>query len=218
MPAGRSAEHPVPGCLQRSRRGVERGGRPPWATVASVSGTWDVVYACSRAPVTPIPRNASESSGSPRSRNPFVRWHSKHLGGTPGHPRRPDRGAGGESSIASASPVRAGVSDPTTAVGKQPGKQRLVKNGDFKVSTTAILVRQVVDHAPSRGGLTPRRATGTLGAEMSNDPVPVEHVEHLELPVEELLRRGRPFPPRGEMVIDDLTPEEGEAFLEAVRS
>lgn len=53
---------------------------------------------------------------------------------------------------------------------------------------------------------------------MSNDPVPVEHVEHLELPIEELLRRGRPFPPREEMVIDDLTPEEGEAFLEAVRS
>lgn len=63
-----------------------------------------------------------------------------------------------------------------------------------------------------------RKATGTLGTEMSNDPVPVEHVEHLELPVEELLRRGRPFPPREEMVIDDLTPEEGEALLEAVRS
>ncbi|MFV0317057.1 MAG: hypothetical protein ACK5O2_08860 [Microthrixaceae bacterium] len=53
---------------------------------------------------------------------------------------------------------------------------------------------------------------------MSNDPVAVEHVEHLELPVEELLRRGRPFPPREEKVIDDLNPEEGEAFLEAVPS
>jgi len=38
----------------------------------------------------------------------------------------------------------------------------------------------------------------------------------LELPVEELLRRARPLPPHEEMVIDDLTPEEGAAFLEAI--
>jgi hypothetical protein len=42
--------------------------------------------------------------------------------------------------------------------------------------------------------------------------------ESLELPVEELLRRGRPLPPYDEMVIDDLTPEEAEAFLAAVLS
>lgn len=35
----------------------------------------------------------------------------------------------------------------------------------------------------------------------------------LELPVEELLRRARPLPPHEEMVIDDLTVEEGAAFL-----
>jgi hypothetical protein len=38
----------------------------------------------------------------------------------------------------------------------------------------------------------------------------------MELPVEKLLRRARPLPPHEEMVIDDLTPEEGEAFLEAI--
>lgn len=38
----------------------------------------------------------------------------------------------------------------------------------------------------------------------------------LELPVEELLRRARPLPPHEEMVIDDLTDEEGTAFLESV--
>jgi hypothetical protein len=38
----------------------------------------------------------------------------------------------------------------------------------------------------------------------------------MELPVDELLRRARPLPPHDEMVIDDLTPEEGEAFLEAL--
>jgi hypothetical protein len=38
----------------------------------------------------------------------------------------------------------------------------------------------------------------------------------LELPVEELLRRARPLPPHEEMVIDDLTEEEGAAFLEAI--
>lgn len=40
----------------------------------------------------------------------------------------------------------------------------------------------------------------------------------LELPVEELLRRGRKHLPYGEQVIDDLTPEESEAFLDAVRN
>jgi len=38
----------------------------------------------------------------------------------------------------------------------------------------------------------------------------------LELPVEELLRRARPLPPHEEMVIDDLTEEEGVAFLAAL--
>jgi hypothetical protein len=58
----------------------------------------------------------------------------------------------------------------------------------------------------------------TLADEMST-----AHDEHglpvnecLELPVEELLKRARPLPPHSEMVIDDLTPEEGEAFLAAV--
>ena len=48
-------------------------------------------------------------------------------------------------------------------------------------------------------------------------PEPTGH-ERLELPVEELLRRGRPHPPYGEQVLDDLTPEEAEAFLAAVLS
>lgn len=42
--------------------------------------------------------------------------------------------------------------------------------------------------------------------------------ESLELPVDEVLRRGRPHPPYGEQVLDDLTPEEAEAFLNAVLS
>lgn len=48
-------------------------------------------------------------------------------------------------------------------------------------------------------------------------PEPTPH-KSLELPVEELLRRCRPHPPYGEQVIDDLTPEEAEAFLAAVLS
>jgi hypothetical protein len=40
----------------------------------------------------------------------------------------------------------------------------------------------------------------------------------VELPVEELLRRARPLPPRDEMVLQDLIEEEGVAFLEAVES
>ncbi|MGO9753075.1 MAG: hypothetical protein ACLP8S_03440 [Solirubrobacteraceae bacterium] len=42
--------------------------------------------------------------------------------------------------------------------------------------------------------------------------------QHLELPVEELLRRARPLPPHDEMVIEDLTEEEGAAFVAAVDS
>ena len=48
-------------------------------------------------------------------------------------------------------------------------------------------------------------------------PEPIRN-ESLELPVEALLRRARPLPPYDEMVIDDLTPEEAEAFLAAVLS
>ena len=53
---------------------------------------------------------------------------------------------------------------------------------------------------------------------MSNDAVPVSHGESLELSVAELLRRARPLPPLDEMRIDDLTDEEAEAFLAALRS
>jgi hypothetical protein len=42
--------------------------------------------------------------------------------------------------------------------------------------------------------------------------------ESLELPVEELLRRARPHPAYGEHVIDDLTAEEADEFLDAVLS
>jgi hypothetical protein len=53
---------------------------------------------------------------------------------------------------------------------------------------------------------------------MSNpaaEPVPSETDE---LSVDELLRRARPHPPYGEMVIDDLDAEEADAFLAAVLS
>jgi hypothetical protein len=40
--------------------------------------------------------------------------------------------------------------------------------------------------------------------------------EHRELPVEELLRRARPLPPYDEMVIEDLSEDEGVAFLDAL--
>jgi hypothetical protein len=42
--------------------------------------------------------------------------------------------------------------------------------------------------------------------------------QHLELPVDELLRRARPLPPHNEMVIEDIDEEEGAAFLAAVES
>lgn len=47
---------------------------------------------------------------------------------------------------------------------------------------------------------------------MSNSQPPLPLTSSLELPVDVLLERARPMPPHAEMVIDDLSPEEGEAF------
>jgi len=52
---------------------------------------------------------------------------------------------------------------------------------------------------------------------MSTEPTPPDYTGSLELPVEELLRRAWPLPPHEEMVIDDLTEEEGRLFLEAIK-
>ena len=54
--------------------------------------------------------------------------------------------------------------------------------------------------------------------ESGSTHAPDNRKEHLQLPVEELLRRSRPLPPHDEMVIEDLTEEEGAAFLAAVKS
>jgi hypothetical protein len=53
---------------------------------------------------------------------------------------------------------------------------------------------------------------------VSTHPASQSQPEHLELPVEELFRRARPLPDHDEMVIEDLSEEEGEAFLAAVQS
>lgn len=51
-----------------------------------------------------------------------------------------------------------------------------------------------------------------------SSPIEPSGVEHLEHPVDEVLRRAPIHPPYGTDVIDDLTPEEAEAFLDAVLS
>jgi hypothetical protein len=53
---------------------------------------------------------------------------------------------------------------------------------------------------------------------VSTHPADPSEEQHHELSVEELLRRARPLPPHGEMVIEDLTEEDGVAFLAAVDS
>ncbi len=40
--------------------------------------------------------------------------------------------------------------------------------------------------------------------------------QHLEVPADEVLRKARLYPPREELVIDDLTDDEEEAFWEAI--
>lgn len=52
---------------------------------------------------------------------------------------------------------------------------------------------------------------------MSTEPIShAERPRHLELPVEELLRRARPLPSHEALLIDDVDEEEGRAFLAAV--
>ncbi len=53
---------------------------------------------------------------------------------------------------------------------------------------------------------------------MSTHRADLTEEQHLELPVEELMRRARPLPSHERMVIEDLTEEEGAAFLQAVQS
>jgi hypothetical protein len=43
------------------------------------------------------------------------------------------------------------------------------------------------------------------------------NIGHLELPVEELLRRARPMPPHEQVLTEDLDDEEGAAFLSALQ-
>lgn len=57
-----------------------------------------------------------------------------------------------------------------------------------------------------------------LGVEMSSEPAERHTPDDLELPVQELLDRAQPLPPHAEMVIDDLTEEEGAAFLAALEA
>jgi len=83
-----------------------------------------------------------------------------------------------------------------------------------------VLPARVAESEVHRGPSTasvdaPKRSTIES---MSTHRANVTQEQHLELPVEELLRRARPLPSHDEMVIEDLTAEEGEAFFLAVES
>jgi len=79
-------------------------------------------------------------------------------------------------------------------------------------SRSTFWLRQVVAASVAQNG------RGTVETEMSSEPIEPKHDEDRELPVEELLRRARPLPPHEQMVIEDLTGDEGEAFLAALHS
>jgi hypothetical protein len=53
---------------------------------------------------------------------------------------------------------------------------------------------------------------------VSTHPADNHEDKNLEISVEAALRRARPLPPYPEMVIEDLTEEEAEAFFESVNS
>jgi hypothetical protein len=58
----------------------------------------------------------------------------------------------------------------------------------------------------------------TIAADMSNPNSETPQEQSLELAVVSLLERARPLPPHEEMVIEDLTPDEGEEFLAALKA
>ncbi len=64
---------------------------------------------------------------------------------------------------------------------------------------------------PGPPGVEPERRRTLVG--VSSEALQPDPARSLDLPVDELLRRARPLPSRDEMVIDDLTEEEGAAFL-----
>ena len=66
-------------------------------------------------------------------------------------------------------------------------------------------------------GASGRPAEGRTLADVSTHPADGSEPHH-ELPVEELLLRARPLPSHEEMVIDDLSEDEGAAFLAAIES
>lgn len=55
----------------------------------------------------------------------------------------------------------------------------------------------------------------SLAIEMTTPQHPLRRSENRELPVETVLQRAKPHPPYGEHIIDDLTDDEADAFLEA---
>jgi hypothetical protein len=63
-----------------------------------------------------------------------------------------------------------------------------------------------------------RRAAAHTQAIVATHRGDNSEAQHLELPVEELLRRARPLPAHEDMVIEDIDEEEGAAFLAAVDS
>jgi hypothetical protein len=89
-----------------------------------------------------------------------------------------------------------------------------IKNQDTPARTSVRCSRRPPGERPVRAD----RLGRTLQVTVSTDRADSTDGQHLELPVEELLRRARPLPPRNEMVIEDLTEEEGEAFLAAIEA
>ena len=79
-----------------------------------------------------------------------------------------------------------------------------------------VLLRPPNTRDETRDGiLSAKQNAGLRLMTMSTQPIS-ESDKHLELSIEDLLRRARPLPSHDEMVIDDLDDEEGMAFLAAL--
>ena len=64
-----------------------------------------------------------------------------------------------------------------------------------------------------RAGWDPVRTLDAMSTQPTSDG---RFGGHLEEPVDEVLRKAKPYPPRDELLLDDLTDDEEAAFWEAL--
>lgn len=104
---------------------------------------------------------------------------------------------------------------PSVATLTRRASQAALEQG-WSVPSSSTVYAIVADVEPQR--LTPTMIKlGAVAGQVAHHDEPT-HQAGRQLPIPELLRRARPLPPPDHMVIDNLTEEEGAAFLASLEA